>query len=125
MFSRKDVELKQDHEKHTLVIDSACLAISDRQDTVGPLARTVTDAAYMLSIFAGKEQYDNYAQAQPFDTPPYYTSAPNFSGLRGARSGNPLKIHRHGAYIGTARLSGKGYPWTESDQQRRRYILME
>jgi amidase len=42
------------------------IPISEHQDTVGPMARNVTDAAYVLSIVAGKDRYDNYTQAQPF-----------------------------------------------------------
>lgn len=77
--------------KPTVGLTSRALVIpiSEHQDTVGPIARTVTDAAYILSIIAGKDQYDNYTQAQPFDTPPDYTKALNFSSLRGARIGVP------------------------------------
>jgi amidase len=68
---------------------SLVIPISQHQDTVGPMARSVTDAAYILSIIAGKDQYDNYTQAQPFDTPPDYTKSLKFSSLRGARIGIP------------------------------------
>jgi amidase len=47
---------------------SSVIPISEHQDTVGPMARTVTDAAYILFIIAGWDQYDNYTQAQPLDT---------------------------------------------------------
>ncbi|KAL3419106.1 amidase [Phlyctema vagabunda] len=68
---------------------SLVIPISQHQDTVGPMARTVKDAAYVLSAIAGKDDYDNYTSAQPFDTPPDYTQALNFSSLRGARIGIP------------------------------------
>ncbi|KAM3084020.1 hypothetical protein ACMFMG_001873 [Clarireedia jacksonii] len=68
---------------------SLVIPISEHQDTVGPMARTVKDAAYILSAIAGKDDYDNYTSAQPFDTPPDYTRALNFSSLRGARIGIP------------------------------------
>lgn len=68
---------------------SLVIPISQHQDTVGPMARTVRDAAYILSIIAGKDQYDNYTQAQPFDTPPDYVKALNFESLRGSRIGIP------------------------------------
>jgi amidase len=55
----------------------------------GPMARSVSDAAYLLSIIAGKDENDNYTLAQPWDTPPDYTQALNFSSLRGARIGIP------------------------------------
>jgi amidase len=53
------------------------------------VTRTVTDAAYVLSVIAGKDPNDNYTLAQPFDSPPDYTAALNFSSLRGARIGIP------------------------------------
>ena len=53
------------------------------------MARTVSDAAYVLSVIAGKDQFDNYTLAQPFDSPPDYTRSLNFSSLRGARIGIP------------------------------------
>ena len=68
---------------------SLVIPISEHQDTVGPMARTVSDAAYILSIISGKDIYDNYTSAQPFDTPPDYTQSLNFSTLRGARIGIP------------------------------------
>ncbi|PQE10483.1 amidase protein [Rutstroemia sp. NJR-2017a BBW] len=75
---------------------SLVIPISEHQDTVGPMARTVADAAYVLTAIAGKDEYDNYTSAQPFDTPPDYTRALNFSSLRGARIGIP----RNGIYGG-------------------------
>ena len=56
---------------------------------LGPMARSVRDASYILSIIAGKDSYDNYTLAQPWDTPPDYTQYLNFSSLRGARIGIP------------------------------------
>ena len=53
------------------------------------MARSVTDAAYILSIIAGRDENDNYTLAQPWDIPPDYTRALNFSSLRGARIGIP------------------------------------
>jgi amidase len=65
------------------------IPISEHQDTVGPMARTVADAAYVLSAIAGKAENDNYTPAQPWDTPPDCTRSLNFSSLRGARIGTP------------------------------------
>jgi amidase len=53
------------------------------------MALTVTDAAYTLSIMAGKDQYKNYTQDQLFDMLPGYTKAPNFCSLGGAQIGIP------------------------------------
>jgi amidase len=47
--------------------------ISQTQDTVGPLTRTMMDAAYILSVIAGKDSHDNYTSAIPFETIPDYT----------------------------------------------------
>lgn len=71
---------------------SLVIPISQRQDTVGPMARTVKDAAYVLQAIAGKDPYDNYTLAQPFDTPPDYVAACNFSSLRGKRIGIPRNL---------------------------------
>ena len=68
------------------------IPISQRQDTVGPMARTVKDAAYVLSVIAGKDPHDNYTLAQPWDTPPDYVAACNFSSLRGKRIGIPRNV---------------------------------
>jgi len=65
------------------------IPISEHQDTVGPMARSVSDAAYILSVIAGRDPRDNYTLAQPWDSPPDYTRSLNFSSLRGARIGIP------------------------------------
>ena len=71
---------------------SLVIPISQRQDTVGPMARTVKDAAYVLQAIAGKDPLDNYTLAQPFDTPPNYVAACNYSSLRGKRIGIPRNL---------------------------------
>ncbi len=64
--------------------------ISEHQDTVGPMARTVKDAAYLLSAIAGKDSHDNYTSAIPFgDKVPDYVAACKNSGLKGKRIGVP------------------------------------
>ncbi|KAL8675028.1 MAG: hypothetical protein Q9168_000623 [Polycauliona sp. 1 TL-2023] len=65
------------------------IPISIRQDTVGPIGRTVKDAAYMLSAIAGKDTFDNWTSTQPFEVVPDYVKACNFLGLKGARVGVP------------------------------------
>lgn len=71
---------------------SLVIPISQRQDTVGPMARTVRDAAYLLQAIAGKDPSDNYTLAQPFDAPPDYVAACNFSSFRGKRIGVPRNL---------------------------------
>ena len=65
------------------------IPISLRQDTVGPMARTVKDAAYMLSAIAGKDRHDNWTLAQPFEHAPDYIKACKHSALKDARIGVP------------------------------------
>ncbi|KAK3952545.1 amidase signature domain-containing protein [Pseudoneurospora amorphoporcata] len=51
--------------------------ISQHQDTVGPMARTVKDAAYLLSAIVGPDPHDNYTSTIPFseDKVPDYVGA--------------------------------------------------
>lgn len=66
---------------------SLVVPISEHQDTVGPMARTVKDAAYLLQAIAGMDPYDNYTSAIP--SIPDYVAACNFSSLSGKRIGVP------------------------------------
>jgi len=70
------------------------IPLSEHQDTVGPIARTVKDAAYVLNAIAGYSPYDNYTSAIPFPnyTIPDYVAACNFSALRGKRIGIPRNV---------------------------------
>ncbi|KFY25598.1 hypothetical protein V493_04570, partial [Pseudogymnoascus sp. VKM F-4281 (FW-2241)] len=68
---------------------SLVIPISERQDTIGPLTRTVTDAAHVLNIIAGKDPLDPYTDAQPFPHPPDYTKSLKANSLRGKRIGIP------------------------------------
>lgn len=63
--------------------------ISEHQDTVGPMARTVKDAARLLSAIVGVDEHDNYTSAIPFDETPDYFGACKRSGLEGKRVGVP------------------------------------
>lgn len=68
------------------------IPISQHQDTVGPMARTVKDAAYLLAAIAGKDTNDNYTSAIPYDPLPDYVAACNFSALAGKRLGVPRNV---------------------------------
>lgn len=69
------------------------IPISQHQDTVGPLARTVKDAAYVLQAIAGPDPNDNYTLAIPDGgTLPDYVAACNYNALRGARIGIPRNV---------------------------------
>ncbi|PPR01017.1 hypothetical protein CVT26_015618 [Gymnopilus dilepis] len=66
------------------------IPISEHQDTVGPITRSVTDAAIVLSIIAGKDPNDNFTLAQP-PVVPDFTKALNKNALRGKRIGVPRR----------------------------------
>ena len=68
------------------------IPISEHQDTIGPIARTVKDAAYVLQAIAGKDSNDNYTGAIPFESLPDYVKACNFFSLRGKRIGIPRNL---------------------------------
>ena len=68
---------------------SMVIPISIRQDSVGPVARTVKDAAILLSAITGKDINDNWTSVQPFDYAPDYVKACNSSAFKGARLGVP------------------------------------
>ena len=76
--------------KPTVGLTSRHLVIpfSEHQDTVGPLARTVRDAAHLLTVMAGRDANDNYTLAAPSRTP-NYAAACDASALRGKRIGVP------------------------------------
>ncbi|KAF3039069.1 hypothetical protein E8E11_003080 [Didymella keratinophila] len=74
---------------------SLVIPISEHQDSVGPMARTVKDAAYILQAIAGPDQYDNYTSAIPWAsnftnaTKPDYVAACRLDALAGKRIGIP------------------------------------
>lgn len=83
--------------KPTVGLTSRALVIpiSEHQDTVGPIARTVKDAAYILQAIVGPDIADNYTLAIPWAsnlsdfTAPDYVAACHFDALRGKRIGVP------------------------------------
>ena len=68
---------------------SMVIPISMRQDSVGPVAQTVKDAAILLNAIVGKDTHDNWTSVQPFDHVPDYVKACNSSAFKGARLGVP------------------------------------
>ena len=83
--------------KPTVGLTSRALVIpiSERQDTVGPMARTVKDAAYLLQAIAGSDMYDNYTSAIPFNgSLPDYVAACKLDALKGKRIGIPRNSFR-------------------------------
>jgi amidase len=77
------------------------IPISSHQDTVGPMARTVKDAAILLQAIAGRDRHDNYTSAIPFacDAMPDYVAALDKNGLAGARIGIPYNALSSGASV--------------------------
>lgn len=65
------------------------IPIAEHHDTVGPMARTVRDAAALLQVIAGKDPNDKYTAAIP-DIPDY-VAACDAGALKGARIGVPWK----------------------------------
>ncbi|TKA66220.1 hypothetical protein B0A55_10230 [Friedmanniomyces simplex] len=65
------------------------IPISEHQDTVGPMARSVKDAAYVLQAIAGPDTNDNYTLANPAvnGTTPDYVAACNYNAFAGKRIG--------------------------------------
>ncbi|KAL0581677.1 hypothetical protein V5O48_000381 [Marasmius crinis-equi] len=64
------------------------IPISSAQDTVGPMTRTVEDAAIVLSVIAGEDEEDPRTLAQPRPVPDYL-GALNPDALQGKRIGVP------------------------------------
>ncbi|KAG1743677.1 amidase signature enzyme [Suillus paluster] len=75
------------------------IPISEHQDTVGPLTRSVTDAAIVLSIIAGPDPNDNFTMAQPMPVPDYTMALSNTS-LAGKRIGVPRAVFMNDTMTG-------------------------
>ncbi|KAH8585361.1 amidase [Bisporella sp. PMI_857] len=67
------------------------IPISEHQDTVGSVARTVKDAAFILQAIIGVDAHDNYTSVIP-DTSPKYVKACKMSALSGLRLGIPRNV---------------------------------
>ncbi|KAI1368528.1 glutamyl-tRNA amidotransferase subunit A [Xylaria arbuscula] len=72
-----------------LVPRDGVIPLSDRQDTVGPMARTVKDAAYLLSVIAGPSDYDDATSSFAFSQIPDYLAHCRDTNLTGIRLGVP------------------------------------
>src|SRR5437016_2148016 len=80
-----------------LVSRSGIIPISHTQDTAGPMARTVTDAAILLGVISGNDPRDR-ATFREYGGKPItdYTGFLDADGLRGARIGVVRKSFRSG-----------------------------
>ncbi|KAK5676676.1 hypothetical protein LTS10_010977 [Elasticomyces elasticus] len=65
------------------------IPISEHQDTIGPMARSVKDAAYILQAIAGPDANDNYTLANPAvnGSAPDYVAACDYNAFAGKRIG--------------------------------------
>lgn len=74
-----------------LVSRAGVIPIAHSQDTAGPMARTVADAAALLSAMTGVDPRDPATQASEGRSAPDYTAFLDASGLKGARIGVPRR----------------------------------
>lgn len=65
--------------------------ISERQDSVGPMARSVRDAAMVLQVMEGFDEHDNYTSAIP-EGERDYVKACDEGRLQGKRIGVPWNV---------------------------------
>lgn len=66
---------------------SGIIPISKTQDTAGPMARTVRDAAILLGALTGVDAQDSYTQNSKEKAEPDYTKFLDINGLKGKRIG--------------------------------------
>ncbi|KIJ33549.1 hypothetical protein M422DRAFT_183207 [Sphaerobolus stellatus SS14] len=71
-----------------LVSRKGVVPISPNLDSIGPITRSVTDAAIVLNVIAGTDPLDSYTLSQPSRLPDY-TQALKKNGLHGKRVGVP------------------------------------
>ncbi|CAE6497226.1 unnamed protein product [Rhizoctonia solani] len=74
-----------------LVSRTGVIAMSIHQDTVGPITRSIADAATILTIIAGRDERDNFTATAPASVPDY-TEFLDPHALRGKRFGVPRKV---------------------------------
>lgn len=79
-----------------LVSRAGIIPISQSQDTAGPMARTVTDAAILLGAIVGVDSDDPATEASAGKAHGDYTQFLDGDGLRGARIGVARRFFRPG-----------------------------
>ncbi len=77
-----------------LISRSGIIPISKRQDTAGPIARTVTDAANLLGALTGVDPRDEATESSRDKAHKDYTPFLKADGLRGARIGVARRFFR-------------------------------
>ncbi|WP_040949898.1 amidase family protein [Gorillibacterium massiliense] len=76
-----------------LISRSGILPLCNSQDTAGPMARTVKDAALLLDVLAGIDESDPATVSSTGRTVKDYTAFLDTDGLRGARIGIPRDFY--------------------------------
>jgi amidase len=76
-----------------LISRSGVIPIAHSQDTAGPMARTVTDAALLLGVLIGTDEKDPVTMANPDPSLTDYTSFLDPNGLKGVRIGIPRDFY--------------------------------
>ncbi|WP_053361560.1 amidase family protein [Bacillus sp. FJAT-27251] len=72
-----------------LISRSGIIPISHTQDTAGPMARSVKDAAYLLAAITGKDESDPATLTGPKLQPADFTCSLEHDGLKGVKLGVP------------------------------------
>lgn len=80
-----------------LVSRSGIIPISRTQDTAGPMARTVTDAAILLGALAGNDPRDEATNNGNAVAGVDYAASLDINGLKGARIGVPTRFFHSGS----------------------------
>ena len=75
-----------------LISRAGIIPIAHSQDTAGPMTRSVTDAAILLGVLAGRDSRDDATRASTGKSFADYSKFLDANGLRGARIG----VHRKG-----------------------------
>ncbi|MFV8371924.1 amidase [Flavobacterium sp. LB2P74] len=84
-----------------LVSRSGIIPISKTQDTAGPMARTVTDAAILLGVMAAVDQDDAVTLESKGKAQKDYTTFLDVNALKGKRIGVEKKPQGNNKYINT------------------------
>jgi amidase len=82
-----------------LVSRSGIIPISSTQDTAGPLARSVRDAAILLTALAGIDEMDGVTRQSAGKAAPDYSTFLDANGLKGKRIGIEKKLPGANQYL--------------------------
>lgn len=82
------------------------IPISPPRDTVGPIARSVADAAAILTIIAGRDSTDNYTDSAPVEVPDYMQFLRS-DAIKGKRFGVPRAMFLNDTYANDPSISAE------------------